>query len=294
MNEEKKNREKFSDMAVVLAIKEPKSKAFYELYIEMVQFLYNLDGLYIILSKDYLDKTRGLSIPLGLTKEKFPAIYLFTDYELAAQWCKHYNYYLEDGTPPIGYLPKDQMEFLNVFQIAFQLGIYRCIINEGARLLCVNIADMIKVNNMGTQTMAMPIEEIEEMLKQGKQPKIMVRFNCVEIVDFKYIEEDIQYLRDIRDKIFDDYCKALEDMNLEIYCKGNTIRNAGEKFMTIFFEKNDDIGELLSSGAYSRIEKTFFELASAIDTRKLFDNRYSYIRLESKEKYPNIAEYFGE
>ena len=116
-------REQFSDMAVVLSIKEPGTKGFADLYKEMLEFLYNLDGLYFILSTDYMDKTRGISVPLALKPNNQPSIYAFTDIDLAKKWCNHYRHLLGD-IEPIAYIKRAEDEYRNVFQIAFQLGIF--------------------------------------------------------------------------------------------------------------------------------------------------------------------------
>jgi hypothetical protein len=286
-------REKFSDMAVVLSIKEPGSKAFNELYIEMIQYIYNLDGFYIVLGKDYLDEARGLSIPLALKKDKFPAIYIFTDLELAKGWCKHYHYYYDEDKCPIGYAPKNQMEFLNIFQIAYQLGIYKCFVNEGDRMLCMNIADMIKVNNMDTRMMAMQIPQVEELLKQGKKPKIMVRFNCMSVVDFELTQENDEYLAKVVSDSFDEIKEAAKEYDCELICKGKTFQNASKKYLTIFFKTNDDFFNALKDHTCPKIEKIFFDAVSKHDEKNLFDNRYSYLKFETREKYPTNEDYFN-
>ena len=291
--DEKKITEKFSDMAVVLSIKEQGSKAFYEMYIEILKYLYSVDGLYIILSKDYVEDIRGLSLPLALKKDKFPAIYLFTDYDLALNWCEHYDYFYETGKAPIGYIPKDQMEFMYVFQIAYQFGIFRCFINEGSRMLCINTADMIKVNNMDQSLMAVKIEEIEEKLKKGEMPKPMVRFNPVDIIGYEKSEETVNYARDIINKIYDEMnCSVRALYDVECVPNGKKAQNFGDKMFTIFFKNNAELVKAITDNALIDIEKTFFELIGKYDDKKLFDPRYSYLMFESMEKYPDIDKYF--
>lgn len=286
-------REQFSDMAVVLSIKEPGSKAFNELYIEMLQFLNNLDGLYVILSTEYMEKTRGLSVPLALKKEKMPSIYIFTDLELAKNWCKHYRHFYDGDKAPIGYLPKSEFGFLYVFQIAFQLGIYKCMVNEGDRLLCLNIADMIKANNLNQGAMLMNVETIESYLKKNKQPKLMVRFNSVDVIDFHMKEEDIAYLNEIKDNAFTEFSDAIKEMGFTAVNKGKTFPNAGIKLITVFANSDNDLFEAYKEKKLIKIEKLFFEAIEKYDSKKLFDSRYSYLKFESREKYPTDEEYFS-
>lgn len=286
-------REQFSDMAVVLSIKEPNSKAFNELYVEMLQFIYNLDGFYVVLGKDYMDSTRGLSVPLALKKDKFPAIYIFTDLELAKGWCRHYHYYFDNDSCPIGYAQKSQFEFLNIFQIAYQLGIYKCFINEGDRMLCMNIADMIKVNNMNTSTMALKIEQLEELLKQKKQPKIMVRFNSMDIVDFKISQENDSYFKELVKKGFDEFKAACGEYGGELICDGKDFSNAAHKYLTIFYKTNEDFLNELKEHNCQKLEKAFFDIHEKYDDKKLLDKRYSYIKFETREQFPTNEDYFN-
>ena len=291
--DEKKIREKFSDMAIVLSIKEPASKAFYEMYIEILQYLYSVDGLYIILSKDYIDEIRGISLPLAVQKDKFPAIYVFTDYELALNWCNHYEYFYADGKAPIGYIPKNQMDFMYVFQIAFQFGIFKCFINEGDRMLCFNTADMIKVNNMDQSLMAIKVEEMEKKLAKNEMPKPIVRFNPIDIIGFEKTEENTQYAKDVIDKMFDEFdCSVQALYQAECVKRGKTAKNFGDKMITIFFKDNAEVVRAINDNALMNIEQNFFEIVEKYDEKKLFNDRYSYLMFESKEKYPDIEEYF--
>lgn len=291
---QKKIREKFSDMAVVLSIKEPGSKAFYEMYIEILKYLYSLDGLYVILSREYVEDIRGLSLPLALKKDKFPALYLFTDYELAMNWCEHYDYFYEDGKAPIGYVPKEQMEFLYIFQVAFQFGVFKCFINEGDRMLCINTADMIKVNNMDQSLMAEKVAEIEEKLTKNEMPKPIVRFNPVEIIGYEKDDANDVYAQEVVAKLFDEFNKFLtEKYDVECVNRIKRSKNFGDKFIIIFFKDNMELIKAVKEHDLINTEKKFFELIEKYDEKKLFDSRYSYIMFESKEKFPNIEDYFA-
>ena len=287
-------REQFSDMAVVLSIKEPNSKPFYDLYIEMVEFLYNLDGLYVILSKDYVDYARGISIPLELKKDNFPGIYVFTDLELAQNWCKHYHYYMKDDTMPIAYLPKDNSEFMYIFQTAFQLGVYKVIVNEGDRMLSMNTADMIKVNKMDQNAMVMKVEQIEQKLINKEIPKIPVRFTPMSVVDYDIPEVAKQYIADIRDKAIDSFKEKIKDIPCEVVAKGKKEPNSAQYYVTIFFNTKEDMIRVLQERKISFIEKSFFDTVKELDEKSIFDPRYSYIRYDTRETYPTNEDYFNE
>ena len=286
-------REQFSDMAVVLSIKEPNSKAFYELYTEMVQFLYSVDEIYTLVDTKCIEKVRGISIPLALTKEKFPAIYIFTDKELAMKWCDHYRYFYNDGEYPIAVLKKEDIEYMNVFQLAMQLGIYKAIVNEGDRLLCMNIADMIKVNGLSTQMMGLSLEKIEEMLKQGKKPVAPVRFNSVRVLDFKYNEENQKYIKDVAMKALDDFKELTKEYEFELLTESVESMNGGTKLFTVFFENSEKFINAVKDKKLFAIEKAFFDAVNKYDEKKLFDNRYSYIKFETRDKYKTNEEYLN-
>ncbi|MDE6209169.1 MAG: DUF677 domain-containing protein [Lachnospiraceae bacterium] len=283
-------REQFSDMAVVLSIKEPGTKGFASLYAEMLEFLNKLDGLYVILATDYMDKTRGLSVPLALKPNGQPSIYVFTDLELAKKWCHHYHHLMKDNKEPVGYLKSSDREFLHLFQTAYQLGIYKCIVNEGDRMLALNIADMIQINNLSQSSMVLDIKTIENYLKQNKIPKIMIRFHSVAVVDFEISKENKDYLNDVADKAFKEFSEIVNGFGGTVIKGCKHIENEGYKLATILFETKNDLLENIKNKNYLAIEKAFFESIEKYDTEKLFDNRYSYIRFEAKEQTTDVEE----
>lgn len=269
-------REQFSDMAVVLSIKEPGTKGFAELYQEMLEFIYKLDGLYFILDTDYMDKTRGISVPLALKPHNQPAIYAFTDFELAKKWCRHYRHLLNDREP-IGYLSKSEDEYRNIFQIAFQLGIFKCVVNEGDRMLALNIADMIQINNLSQDNMVLNVKAIESYLVQKKMPQIRIRFKSIGVVDFEISEENKNYLSETAIKIEGAFGAFAEKYGAKTVVNVRTISNEGLKLFDVIFENADIRKKVYSEMGHLAIEKEFFELIQKYDDKKLFDSRYSYL-----------------
>lgn len=283
-------REQFSDMAVVLSIKEPGTKGFTDLYAEMLTFINKLDGLYVILATDYMDKTRGLSIPIALKPNGQPSIYVFTDLELAKKWCHHYHHFMNDKKEPVGYIKSSDREFLNLFQIAYQLGIYKCVVNEGDRMLAMNIADMIQINKLSQSSMIMDIKTVERYLIQKKIPKVNIRFHSVEVVDFEISKENKDYLNNVFDKAFKEFSKAVNDLGATVEKGCKHIENEGYRFATVLFETKDDFLEALKNKHHLAIEKAFFESIEKYDSQKLFDNRYSYLKFETKEQTADVEE----
>lgn len=269
-------REQFSDMAVVLSIKEPGTKGFADLYKEMLEFLYNLDGLYFILSTDYMDKTRGISVPLALKPNNQPSIYAFTDIDLAKKWCNHYRHLLGD-IEPIAYIKRAEDEYRNVFQIAFQLGIFKCVVNEGDRMLALNIADMIQINNLDQSNMILNVKAIEGYLRQGKMPRILTRFKSASIIDFEISDENKNYLADTAKNIENDFSEFVKGFGAKAVMNVRTVSNEGLKIFDIVFPDEESRNKVYLEKGHLAMEKEFFESIEKYDSRKLFDSRYSYL-----------------
>ena len=280
---ERSIREQFSDMAVVLSIKEPGTKGFAELYREMLEFLYNLDGLYFILSTDYMDKTRGISVPLALKPNKQPSIYAFTDLELAQKWCAHYRHLLE-GTEPIAYLKREDDEYRNVFQIAFQLGIFKCVINEGDRMLALNIADMIQINNLNQNNMILNVKAIESYLIQGKMPRILTRFKSASLIGFEISQENKEYLADTAKNIEKDFSDFVRGFGAKAVMNVRVVENEGLKIFDIVFPDVETRSKVYLEKGHLAMEKEFFETVEKYDSKKLFDSRYSYLNFMVEEQ----------
>lgn len=145
----------------------PESEGYLPAFDEAMKLLYEMPLLYVALSRNSLDRENMRSTPVALSKDGYPAFYVFTTYQTAAVWCDHYGF-MEDGLALVASVIKED-NFRSMFQLGNIMGVKMVMINEGQDYICVGLAEFLAKNGEQADiTMYLTEEEIEEALNGGK------------------------------------------------------------------------------------------------------------------------------
>lgn len=164
-------------------------------YRGILQNIYDLDKIYAALNPEETDIEEGMGIPILSKKDGKPALYLFSDANIADQWAEHYNHKAADGTKLIGVLSKKD-KFSSLFSIASRLGIDMCMFDEGASMLGFSINLFMDVNNMDKSiNLRMTKEEADELMNNNSDKK-SIWFNKVPLIGMEdKVQKDYYELR---------------------------------------------------------------------------------------------------
>lgn len=158
-------------------------------YKGILQNIFDLDKIYIALSKG--DLKNGESIPIALTKDKEPAIYMFSDLSYAKEWAEHYNN-ISNATPLVGCIKSDK-NFDSIFSIAKKLGITLCMFNEGQTLIGFDIGLFMEVNNMSYDMNVRLSEEEAKKVMENKANEVKLKFNRYNVIGMEQDANTTKY-----------------------------------------------------------------------------------------------------
>lgn len=150
-------------------------------YRGILQSIADLDKLYIALSPKTLDLSKGTGLPLLHKVNDHLGFYVFSEIEIARQWCEHYKNYGPNGEMLIGIIEKEK-EFNSLFSIASKMNINLCMIDEGGASLGFSINLFMDVNNFSHEiTLCMTKKQAEEIVKNNED-KVKVNFNRINVM----------------------------------------------------------------------------------------------------------------
>ena len=146
-------------------------------YENLMRELYNLPVLFFALSKDNYNEANKESLPLISTKDfnGAPALYVFSDVDLASNWMSYYHHTTDDlKFGFIGAIEKEPFGFMSVFQIAQMLGTQMIMLDEGGSLVGIHIRYFMDVNSLSAEKINVPLtkEQYDEMVATGKKPDL--------------------------------------------------------------------------------------------------------------------------
>ncbi len=148
-----------------------------EPYLALMRELYNQDVLFFALSKSAFDPSTGMSTPLISTKDfdGAPALYVFSDTDIATVWMQHYQHVSEDlRFGLIGAIEKENHDFLSIFQIARSMGTQMIMLDEGGDYVGLELDAFLDANGIDPAKIELPLseEEIERMLENKESHTI--------------------------------------------------------------------------------------------------------------------------
>ena len=157
-------------------------------YYELMKTLYDQEVLFFALSRSEYDPETRTSTPLISTKDfgGVPALYVFSDADIASIWMSHYKHVSEDMKYGlIGAIRKDQFGFLSVFQIAGSLGAQMIMLDEGGDYIGMDISVFLDAVGVDPEKIEIPLnqEELDKMLENRESPA--VRFVPVPAIPLK-------------------------------------------------------------------------------------------------------------
>ncbi len=146
-------------------------------YTELMKAVYEQPVLFFALSREQYDKENNTSVPLISTKDfgGVPALYVFSDVNVATGWMQHYGFVTEDMKYGlIGAIRKDQFNFLSVFTIAAHLGAQMIMLDEGGSFVGIRLGEFFEANGIDPTKVDMPIskEEAEKMMANNIEPQL--------------------------------------------------------------------------------------------------------------------------
>ena len=141
-------------------------------YHELIKEVYNQEYLLVALSKSAYDPSEGFSKPLISTKDfnGTPAIYIFSDLDIANIWMQHYRHFSDDYRYGlIGAVRKSDYDFLSIFPIAWGLGARMIMLDEGGSYVGIDLNTFFEVTGIDMSRVAVPVseEDLKKMLQQG-------------------------------------------------------------------------------------------------------------------------------
>ena len=100
-------------------------------------------------------------------------------------------------------------------------------------------------------------------------------------------------IKDVAMKALDDFKELTKEYEFELLTESVESMNGGTKLFTVFFENSEKFINAVKDKKLFAIEKAFFDAVNKYDEKKLFDNRYSYIKFETRDKYKTNEEYLN-
>lgn len=142
-------------------------------YRQLMKTLYSQPVLYFALSKQQFDLDSGTSIPLISTKDfgGAPALYVFSDMEIAKVWDDHYGHVSADGRfMLIGAMEKEPFGFNSVFQLAVGMQVEGIMLDEGGSYAGLELNAFLSANELDPDTVEIPLSpEDQEALLSGNE-----------------------------------------------------------------------------------------------------------------------------
>lgn len=141
----------------------------------IVKELFNLESIWVALSKERYSVDGCISIPLISNRDKDlgPNIFVFSRKEYAVEWAKHYNHFSPDiKYYLVGKIDKNPLDFRSFYQTASALGAIWCLLDEGYRNVPITLCDIFEQNGLNPRKICSPVcfteeEAAIEYLKQG-------------------------------------------------------------------------------------------------------------------------------
>lgn len=145
-------------------------------YTKLLKAVYNRPVLFFALSKGQYDAEKANSEPLISTKDfgGVPALYVFTDVEIASGWMQHYGFITEDMKYGlIGAIEKQPCNFQSTFTLARHLGVQMIMLDEGGSYVAIRLDQFMEVNGIDPKQIeiAMSKEESANMLDNNVAPE---------------------------------------------------------------------------------------------------------------------------
>lgn len=146
-------------------------------YIHLMTSVYDVDVLFFALSRDDFNPETKMSEPLVSTKDfdGTPALYVFTDVNLASGWMSHYGHVTEDKKYGlIGAVHKEDHGFLSIFQIAHLMGVKVIMLDEGGSYVGISIKSFLTANDLDSGKIHIQIsnEEAQRLRENNEQPEV--------------------------------------------------------------------------------------------------------------------------
>ena len=125
----------------------PSTVTFKAIVDEIMEKLYQSTAIYTVLSASKAEMSTMTSIPFVSTKDRYPALYLFTSPDKALAWCHYYNHFYNKRAL-IAKMEKEDQDFRQLFPIAIQMGVEMIMLNEGGAWINLSLKDFVKKNNI--------------------------------------------------------------------------------------------------------------------------------------------------
>ncbi len=145
-------------------------------YYELIKEVYNQPVLFFALSREAFNPEDGTSIPLISTKDfnGTPALYVFTDVNIATLWMRHYKHTTDDMKYGlIAAIEKGKFDFLSAFVLARNFGTQLIMLDEGASFVAIRMQEFMEQNNIDPNNIQMPIskEQYEKIIAENESIK---------------------------------------------------------------------------------------------------------------------------
>lgn len=150
-------------------------------YESLLKEIYNQSVLFIALSKNSFNN--AASIPLISTKDfnGAPALYIFSDVDLASKWMSHYRHISDDQKYGLIGAIEKEYDFEQVFKIAKLAGVQYIMLDEGGSFVGIKMDDFIRINDINNDVkIYMNEQEIQQVLDTDKG--ISLRFNEIKAI----------------------------------------------------------------------------------------------------------------
>lgn len=146
-------------------------------YYSLIKELYKLDVVFVALSKKFYNAETHTSEPLISTKDfdGEPAMYVFSDIDIATTWMKSYGFFTEDFKYSyIGAVRKADFDFLAMYKIAANFGTTMIMLDEGGSYVGIRMNDFLSGNGIDPRQIDVPIsrQQMENAMESGTTPQL--------------------------------------------------------------------------------------------------------------------------
>lgn len=143
----------------------PHTPEFERLIEEIMLRLPYCPRLYIALSREKASAGSKTAAPLISTKDRYPALYIFTSREMGLNWCRYYNHFI-GGRPLLAEVGREPGPFRFIFPLALEMGAEMLMVNEGGSFVCLSLKQFVQINNMSA-AMLLSEEETRRVLESA-------------------------------------------------------------------------------------------------------------------------------
>ena len=155
-------------------------------YDELVKALFNLETVWIALSREKYNPEKHESEPLISTKDfnGAPSLYVFSTKEKAIEWAKWYNAVTPDSKYYyMGKIDKEPLDFGSLYQIAAYVGAKWVLLDEGGAYMGIVIGDIFAANGIDPRSIKMPVsvEDIDRV-KSDPSTQFSLKFAPVKVL----------------------------------------------------------------------------------------------------------------